>query len=82
MQKQGKKSKGGMWIKFNQKSNLSSKEIDDKQAYAEHVIDETHDAWKRLIQGKIPAKADTHDISVYVCVFPLLIDIKVCEEMK
>ncbi|KAI7856373.1 inorganic pyrophosphatase [Circinella umbellata] len=34
------------------------------KAYAQHVIDETHDAWKRLIQGKIPAKADTHDISV------------------
>ncbi|KAJ8660405.1 hypothetical protein O0I10_003863 [Lichtheimia ornata] len=34
------------------------------KVYATHVIHETHDAWKKLIQGKIPAKADTHDINV------------------
>ncbi|KAI9313246.1 inorganic pyrophosphatase [Dichotomocladium elegans] len=34
------------------------------RAYATHVINETHEAWLRLIQGKIPAKADTHDINV------------------
>ncbi|KAF7729257.1 hypothetical protein EC973_004787, partial [Apophysomyces ossiformis] len=28
------------------------------------VIHETHEAWQRLIQGKIPCKADTHDIAV------------------
>ena len=36
----------------------------DGKVYATHVIHETHDAWKKLIQGKIPAKADTHDINV------------------
>jgi inorganic pyrophosphatase len=34
------------------------------KVYAHHVIQETHEAWKRLIEGKIPCKADTHDISV------------------
>lgn len=34
------------------------------KSYAEAVIGETHEAWKRLIEGKIPCKADTHDISV------------------
>ncbi|KAI9319863.1 inorganic pyrophosphatase [Dichotomocladium elegans] len=38
-------------------------ECKDK-AYAAHIIEETHQAWKDLIQGKIPCKADTHDISV------------------
>lgn len=28
------------------------------------VIEETHEAWKRLIHGKVPCKADTHDIAV------------------
>ncbi|GAA5795810.1 Inorganic pyrophosphatase [Helicostylum pulchrum] len=32
--------------------------------YAESVVEETHQAWKKLIEGKIPCKADTHDISV------------------
>ncbi|KAI8881978.1 pyrophosphatase-domain-containing protein [Backusella circina FSU 941] len=32
--------------------------------YAEEVVEETHLAWKRLLNGKIPCKADTHDISV------------------
>lgn len=36
----------------------------DGKVYATHVIHETHNAWKKLIQGKIPAKADTHDINV------------------
>jgi inorganic pyrophosphatase len=34
------------------------------KAYAHSVIQETHDAWKRLIEGKIPCKAPTHDIDV------------------
>ncbi|KAI8333164.1 inorganic pyrophosphatase [Chlamydoabsidia padenii] len=34
------------------------------KAYAHSVIQETHEAWKRLIEGKIPCKADTHDIDV------------------
>ncbi|CAO3589439.1 unnamed protein product [Absidia cylindrospora] len=34
------------------------------KAYAHSVIQETHEAWQRLIQGKIPCKADTHDIDV------------------
>lgn len=34
------------------------------KSYAEAVIGETHEAWKRLIEGKIPCKGDTHDISV------------------
>ncbi|KAG0738536.1 hypothetical protein G6F57_012365 [Rhizopus arrhizus] len=34
------------------------------KAYAEAVIHETHEAWKRLIDGKTPNKSDTHDISV------------------
>lgn len=34
------------------------------QAHAEAVIHETHEAWKRLIDGKTPNKSDTHDISV------------------
>ncbi|KAG0171187.1 Inorganic pyrophosphatase [Apophysomyces sp. BC1034] len=38
-------------------------EYKDK-AFATSVILETHEAWKRLIQGKVPCKADTHDIAV------------------
>ncbi|CAO3653666.1 unnamed protein product [Cunninghamella echinulata] len=34
------------------------------KSYALSVIQETHEAWQRLIQGKIPCKADTHDINV------------------
>ncbi|KAL1934878.1 hypothetical protein VTP01DRAFT_7060 [Rhizomucor pusillus] len=34
------------------------------KAYAIHVVEETHEAWRRLIQGKVPCKADTHDIDV------------------
>jgi inorganic pyrophosphatase len=32
------------------------------KAYAMHVIEDTHEAWKRLIQGKIPNKADKYDV--------------------
>lgn len=34
------------------------------KAYAQAVVEETHEAWKRLISGQTPCKADTHDISV------------------
>ncbi|KAL0096179.1 inorganic diphosphatase [Phycomyces blakesleeanus] len=34
------------------------------KAFATQVIHETHEAWERLIQGVIPAKADTHTIEV------------------
>lgn len=34
------------------------------RGYAETIVNETHEAWKKLITGKIPCKADTHDISV------------------
>lgn len=34
------------------------------KAYAESIVKETHEAWQRLINGNIPCKADTHDISV------------------
>ncbi|KAI7882103.1 inorganic pyrophosphatase [Mucor mucedo] len=32
--------------------------------YAESIVNETHEAWKRLIEGKIPSKGDSYDISV------------------
>ncbi|KAI8070811.1 inorganic pyrophosphatase [Gongronella butleri] len=32
------------------------------KAYAQAVVNETHSAWKRLIHGKVPNKADTHAI--------------------
>ncbi|KAI8884690.1 inorganic pyrophosphatase [Backusella circina FSU 941] len=39
------------------------------RAYANSVIQETHEAWKKLIDGQIPPKAETHDLSVEnVCV--------------
>lgn len=34
------------------------------KAYAKSVIQETHEAWKKLIDGQIPPKAETHDLSV------------------
>ncbi|KAG0179356.1 Inorganic pyrophosphatase [Apophysomyces sp. BC1021] len=34
------------------------------KAYALDVIKETHEAWQRLIQGKVPSKTDTYDLSI------------------
>ncbi|CEG64113.1 Putative Inorganic pyrophosphatase [Rhizopus microsporus] len=34
------------------------------KTYAEAVVKETHEAWKRLIEGRTPCKANTHDISM------------------
>ncbi|CDS11099.1 hypothetical protein LRAMOSA03363 [Lichtheimia ramosa] len=34
------------------------------KAYATHIIEETHDAWKRLVQAKVPCKTETYDLSV------------------
>ncbi|KAI8377886.1 inorganic pyrophosphatase [Radiomyces spectabilis] len=34
------------------------------KAYAMGIIEETHEAWQNLIQGKIPSKGETHNISV------------------
>jgi inorganic pyrophosphatase len=36
------------------------------KAYALDVIHETHEAWQRLILGKIPKKAEKYDIATYV----------------
>jgi inorganic pyrophosphatase len=36
------------------------------KAYATKVIHDTHAAWKRLITGEIPSKAEAYDIKVYV----------------
>lgn len=32
--------------------------------YAESIVNETHEAWKRLIQAKIPSKGESYNISV------------------
>ncbi|KAG0204202.1 Inorganic pyrophosphatase [Mortierella sp. GBA30] len=34
------------------------------KAYATKVIEETHAAWRRLISGEIPAKAEAYDVKV------------------
>lgn len=34
------------------------------KAYATHIIEETHDAWKRLVQAEVPCKTETYDLSV------------------
>ncbi|KAF7730134.1 Inorganic pyrophosphatase [Apophysomyces ossiformis] len=34
------------------------------KAYAFDVIEETHEAWRRLIQGKVPCKTDAYDLSI------------------
>ncbi|KAL0074813.1 inorganic pyrophosphatase [Phycomyces blakesleeanus] len=34
------------------------------KAYANTIIEETHEAWQKLIKGDTPAKADTHDLAV------------------
>ena len=36
------------------------------KAYAMEVIHECEEAWRRLVTGKIPAKADAYDIKVLV----------------
>jgi hypothetical protein len=50
-----------LWIEIAIVDQFTNKKI--WQAYAEQVIQETHEAWKRLIVGHTPCKADTHDIS-------------------
>jgi hypothetical protein len=37
--------------------------------YAMEVIHETHNAWRRLINGESPAKTPSYDLSMYVSVF-------------
>jgi inorganic pyrophosphatase len=32
------------------------------KAYALNVINETHEAWKKLLTGKVPNKTDKYDI--------------------
>ncbi|CAO0791090.1 unnamed protein product [Mucor circinelloides] len=39
-------------------------ECKDK-AYAHSVVEETHEAWKRLIQGKVPCTTDTYKLDVH-----------------
>ncbi|KAI9279849.1 inorganic pyrophosphatase [Sporodiniella umbellata] len=34
------------------------------KTYAKKVIEETHEAWRQLIQGKVPCKGDTYNIQV------------------
>ncbi|ORX52041.1 pyrophosphatase-domain-containing protein [Hesseltinella vesiculosa] len=34
------------------------------RAYAQSIVQETNEAWQRLITGKTPCKANTHDIQV------------------
>lgn len=35
-----------------------------QQAYAQSIVEETHEAWKNLIEGKVPCTTDTYKLDV------------------
>jgi inorganic pyrophosphatase len=41
------------------------------KTYALQVIEETHQSWKKLIEGQIPNKTDKYDLQVYLLLLTL-----------